>query len=435
MSNFFKSSTYFTRVEDKYVFRVSTAFWHLIIGLVTLAAAVGIVMLLWSIIPAGKDSVKADPYPSKPAFPPAVKVTIADLKGEKQQPEIQIQETKMDKPSEPIVPKDKTDSDYPSYQLSVDELKKLFTVEQWTPGSWVYVSDLAKQMYPNDNRYRHWEQSGKSMDQYLDDIYNQINAAKYAQKRATVNSITKIVKVTPNEARSVPIQKIAAFADSRWTNSKDFDSLCTVIAANAGIFGKQSSEALSDMISFGLKNPNDAFGFIPFAVELCRQFPENTRESILRELRSAYRGFNTFEAQREATAQFNELIPQLQGMDPSQALNKFYTAYFDHNQSRGQEIDRLLNAYEVQKQRIDVEYNRAQLDAQIRYDNAQSKKSEWKMKSLTAIGGAFVAIALFGTILTLLSIQRILKRIEMVAEGNLNVAVAENKNLNPAAVN
>ena len=49
-------TNYFTKVEDKYVFRVSTAFWHLLIGIITIAAIVGIVLLVWSIIPPGKVS-------------------------------------------------------------------------------------------------------------------------------------------------------------------------------------------------------------------------------------------------------------------------------------------------------------------------------------------------------------------------------------------
>jgi hypothetical protein len=50
---------------------------------------------------------------------------------------------------------------------------------------------------------------------------------------------------------------------------------------------------------------------------------------------------------------------------------------------------------------------------QALYEEAKSKKNVLKWKSLYVVGGGFIMIALLGTILTLLSIQRILKKMEL----------------------
>ena len=72
-------TNYFTKVEDRYVFRVSTAFWHLLIGVITIAAIIGIVVLAWSVIPPGKEKVTASAYPTKASYPSVEKVTLDEL--------------------------------------------------------------------------------------------------------------------------------------------------------------------------------------------------------------------------------------------------------------------------------------------------------------------------------------------------------------------
>ena len=54
-----KKSSYFNRVEDKYVFRISTSFWHLLIGAITVTAIIGIVLFIYSLIPSSKNEIKA----------------------------------------------------------------------------------------------------------------------------------------------------------------------------------------------------------------------------------------------------------------------------------------------------------------------------------------------------------------------------------------
>ena len=416
----FKNSNYFTKVEDKYVFRVSTAFWHLLIGIATLAAIVGIFLFLWSVIPSGKDSIKIDKYPDKPKYPPFEKVSLADLHlvEEKSQPSLPlIMDTiTIAQPQQQVIIE--YDADKPSYDLALLELKKIIPDDQWKPGRWVITNQLGWEMYHSD-QYRRWESTGNTMEDYLESIYRVIKAKKYADKKRVLVSVTKIVKQVPGDIKGLPIQNISSSVNSNWSDLKMFDSICAVIEGNVNSFGKKNSnEMIENMIRFGFNNPNTVFEFIPFAIKTVNQFSDSLRSSIFSLLSSSfYSYFNgNIEMQKEATQQFSELIPQLNGYNPTKALRKFYSIYNQKNRKRNDEMVRLMNEYESQlKSLVADSLIQAQM-AEVKYNENQSKKNDLRWKSLYVVGGGFIAIALLGTILTLLSIQRILKRIENVAE-------------------
>jgi len=411
-------TNYFTKVEDKYVFRVSTAFWHLLIGLLTLAAVVGIVLLIWSIIPAGKEKVKAATYPTKAQYPPVEKVTLADLKmnEDKAPPPPQVQTA----PPPEYRPETAVENDpgKPAYDLILSELKKIIPKDNWQPGYWSYpYGELAWQMHPSDPNYRVWNPSGENVEQRLEHSYKRIQAKDYSAKKVALESYLRIMRLIPPAQSTGVLDFIIYNMNDRFSDPHLLDTTFFLVANNIKPFSA-TSEAAQHLLGFALNNPKSVFEFVPFAVQECSKFSDSLRFQYLASLIDGYYTYfnNTVDVQKEATDQFDKLLPQLPGINPSKALRKFYSVYNQKNQQRNTEISRINEDYNTQVSAILADSTMKALQAEINYQADKEKKSEYRSKSLYVIAGGFVAIALLGTILTLLSIQRILRRMELVVE-------------------
>jgi hypothetical protein len=318
------------------------------------------------------------------------------------------------------------DPDKPAYDLALAELKKLIGEQQWKPGKYEITNQMGWDLYHSD-QYRRWVPTGSSMEDYLDNIYSTVRAKKYAEKKKVLDAAAKIVKAAPENNKGKSIEYISASINSNWQDIKLIDSLCTMISANLKTFaGKNSAKAIQNVIQFSFSNPDVAFDFIPFAVKTCSKISDSLRSPVLSLLASSY--YNHFNrnivVQKEATEQFIELIPQLHGYDPAKALRKLYSVYNEKNRQRSETIANNINIYNAQVNAIAADSIRQVLQNEFDYREKQTTKSNLRWRSLQAIGGGLIAIALLGTILTLLSIQRILKRIE---------TAGENKKLNTSA--
>lgn len=412
-----KKSLYFNRVEDKYVFRISTAFWHLLIGIITIAAIIGIISLIYSLIPSSKDQVKVLPYPIKGTYPPVERINLADLNNSDEKiitPSIQ---------SPPPIYQPQTeivyDSDKPNYDISLSELKRIIPQDQWQPGYWTYpLGELAWQMHQTD-QYRQWNPSGENVEQRLDRSYKAIKAKKYAAKKLVLDSYLKILRQITTINSSEVLNSITYGMNDRFTDLHLLDSSFSLISKNLKTFGT-SKDAAQHLIGFTLNNPIATFQFIPFAIETCKNFSDSSRYEILTILsNSFYSYFNgNVEVQREATEQFKNLLPQIHGLDPIAALRKFYSVYNQKNRKRNDEITRINDDYNTQITAILADSSMKAIQVEIEFAAKKEMKSELRKKSVYAIAGGFIAIALLGTILTLLSIQRILKKLETISESN-----------------
>ncbi|MEI7492793.1 MAG: hypothetical protein WCK92_15430 [Bacteroidota bacterium] len=411
-------TSYFTRVEDRYVFRVSTAFWHLLIGIITITAIIGIVLLAWSIIPPGKEKVKASAYPTKTSYPPVEKVTLADLNmGD----EKVVQPPSIQQAPPPVYhaqPEVENDPGKPAYDLSLSELKRIIPKDEWQPGFWSYpYGELAWQMHPSDPNYRHWNPSGDNVEQRLERSYRPIKARKYSEKKTALDSYLKILKQVPSIKSTEVLNFIIYNMNDRFSDLHILDSAFTLIAKSLKPFSA-SSDAAQHLIGFVLNNPKATFDFVPFAIHSCNQISDSARFQFLAGLIDGfYTYFNSnVEVQKEATEQFNKLLPQLPGINPAKALRKFYSVYNQKNQKRNAEIGRIDDEYNTQVAAILADSTMRAMQAEENFLADKEKKSELKSKSLYVVAGGFIAIALLGTILTLLSIQRILRKMELLAE-------------------
>ncbi|MDB5209378.1 MAG: hypothetical protein JWQ30_205 [Sediminibacterium sp.] len=411
-------STYFTQVEDKYVFRISTAFWHLLIGLLTLASIVGTIMFLWAVIPPAKPDVKAAERPSKPTYPPVKKLNLADLHltGEKSKLEVRNLDvdTTTPKRKQEVVQID-NDPNKPAYDLALLELRKIIPDNQWKPGEFRIDNQVGWDLTHSD-QYRTWVPTGYSIEDYLANIYGSIKANKYSEKKQVLVAITKIAKTAAADGKGKSIEFVASSINANWSDPKMLDSVCTMIATNQRIFNaNKSTDAMENIIRFSFSNPNDAFEFIPFSIKICSQISDSLRSFVLSVLTSSYYNYfhQNIAVQKEATDQFASLIPQLKGINPANALQKFYLVYNNDNSQRNDVIAKIMNDYNAQINLIVADSLQQVALNQILYEEAKRKKSDLKWKSLYVVGGGFILIALLGTILTLLSIQRILKKMEL----------------------
>jgi hypothetical protein len=413
-----KKISYFTRVEDKFVFRVSTAFWHILIGILTLAAIIGVLLLAWSIIPPTKKQIKATEYPAMAPYPPVKEVTLADLKGNVEQPVPQVVEQAPPPQMNDTKAEPENDPDKAGYDLSLSVLKKNIPHDQWQSGYWSYpLGEIAWQTYHTE-KYRQWIPSGDNMEQKLDRSFQVIHINKYAEKRIALNAYLKIILQVAEENKGEILNSIINNMNDKLTDIQLLDTTFTCIAENVKQFTLAQKETTQKMIEFVTNNPNSTFDFIPFAIQTCQKFPDQSRYQILTALTSEfYNAFNrNAKMQKEATDQFNNLLPQLKVVDPVQSLIKFYAVYNQKNRERNEVIRRINDEYNTKVAVIVADSTMRAMQAEAKFLADKNKKSELRTKSFYVIGGGFLAMALLGTILTLLSIQRILKRMELSIE-------------------
>lgn len=414
-----KEFSYFNRVEDKYVFRVSTAFWHLLIGILTIAAIIGVLFLAWSIIPPGKKHIKATEYPAKTSYPPVKEVTLADLNGNVEHQVLPVVDRTPPPPSTNSTKVDTTnDPDKPAYEISLGVLKKNIPQDQWQPGYWVYpAGELAWQMHQTE-QYRQWVSIGENMEQKIDRSFQVIQAGKYTAKKIALDAYIKIILQVPEANRGGILNSILNNMNDKFTDIHLLDTTFSLIAKNVKHFTVSKNEATQKLIEFVSNNPNSTFDFVPFTIQICQKFPDASRYQILEVSTSEF--YNAFsrnaKVQKEATDQFNKLLPQLKVVDPAQSLYKFYAVYNQKNRERNEEIRRINDDYNLKVSAIIADSTMRAIQAEEKYLTDKNKKSEMRTKSLYVVGGGFLAVALFGTILTLLSIQRILKRMELTME-------------------
>ncbi len=414
-------TNYFTKVEDRYVFRVSTAFWHFLIGLITIAAVIGILVLAWSVIPPGKEKVKAAAYPVKATYPAVEKISLADLamNDEKAVPVPVYQQA----PPPVLQQRAEVENDpgKPAYDVSLSELKRIIPKDQWQPGFWSYpYGELAWQMHPADPNYKRWNPQGEDVEQQLERSYLPLHAKTYSQKKEALDSYLKILKQIPSAKSYSVLYFIMNNTNERFADLHLLDTVFTLIASNLKTFSG-STDAAKDLVGFSVTNHKSAFEFIPFAARTCSQVSDSLRYQLLSGLfEGYYRYFNNdLEVQKEATGQFNKLLPQIPGINRAKALRKFYAVYNRKNQKRNNEIVRINEEYNSQVAAIVADSAVRAAQAEIKYFSDKEKKSEFRNKSMYVIAGGFIAVALLGTILTLLSIQRILRRMESLAENKI----------------
>jgi len=408
-------TNYFSKVENKYVFNVSLIFWHLFITLATLAVVACLAIFLWSIIPASQREVEKKPYPAKKQYPEPIKVELNELQIEVTKVETlpdvapQIQTTTpIQKPVEDI--RGKVD-----YESSFNTLKTLIPPARYSwqgAGYWSYPYGERYWDVYKQEKYRQWNVTEPGIEDKLKNAYYRANADNYIDKKLILDGYISVVKLLPEEKRLSAIQYIISnVTDNVSQNVNLCQSLSNVVS---NMPKEENVYYINQLALFGEKNPNDGSPFIDYTATIIYKFDVARRTEIIDRLITGYYNYfsNNLSMLKEATDLFLPLISRIKTENQSKAIIQYYGVFRNKNYARDNSIAQIEDEYQQAINEIENQYNLDQLAAQQEYFSDKMSKTEYRLKSLTGIGGGIILFVLIAVILVFFSIQRSVRKIE-----------------------
>lgn len=381
--------SFLEKFEEKFYFKTSHLFWHLLTGLGGLALVAGILILLWSITPSFKPGVK------KPKYPEPVKVAVEEIKL-KIQPPVKAKEvsTVPDTVAQPTVTEvtppavTATDPAEAAFNATLDTLKILLPPEKFrwdTRGHW-----------QQDWYERKWVVDVYGINDRLRSAFNEVNAGDFTSQKQLLNAYKALLVLFPESLRFSVLKAAIEFSKTDVPTSVANVNLLKASVANFTIY---NSDYIEKLATFGNKNPRDGQTFIEYVNTVMPKFKPEIRMAVLNTLINAYYNyFNLIEKQQEATDLFLTMLPNFDAKDQSTALSEYYRAYLEKNYYREREIAQLNSEYESNLNH-----------AESVVVHKKEVKAKYRGIGLKAIGGSVVFIAFLALFLVVLSIQRNVK--------------------------
>ncbi|HAD14633.1 MAG TPA: hypothetical protein DCF33_19580 [Saprospirales bacterium] len=410
-------SNYFSKVENKYVFNVSLIFWHIFIGLSSLAIVVSIATFLWCLVPPSERNVEKQPYPEKQLYPEPVKVSLSELKLEevKQEEALPVPEqvqTAATKTEQPVYEDTKGKTEY---ENSMNALKNLIPPSKYSwagAGYWTYPYGERYWMVYKQEKYRQWNVTESDIEEKLKYSYNTADANNYPDKKQILDAFITVVKSLPEEKRLGGLEYLISNVANNVSQSVN---ICQSLAI---VVSKMSNEEniwyINQLASFGKKNKNDGAPFIHFVSAIIDNFDVLQRAKIIEALTNSYYNYfsQNFAKQKEATDLFIPMLTQIKGEYHYKALIQYYGLYLNKNYARDNTITQIENEYQQKIGEIDEQRELERANARMEYKEKKMTKQEYRLKSLMGIGAGILLIVLIATILVFLSIQRSVSKIE-----------------------
>ena len=396
-----------TTIEEKYVFNISQYFWHIFIVLSSLVLIGGILLLIWGIIPPGKDDVEKEEYP------PVVQVSSDEVltylnKGNQKQ-DIKINKEKTEQVVKPVT---YTDPDEKAYNLSIDSLKNLIPPEKYSwnsKGYWYYpYGERSYNYYKNTrwaSQYRQWIVSETGINSKLESAYSTSKANSYKQKKLILDAYINLVARFNEEKRSYVLKIISNY------NGNDPNQTADNIKALYGSienFGTDNVDFLNTLVNFGSNNPQEGKAFILYTNKSLVKFISDYRLDVLKSMINSFYNYfnNKVNLQIEVTDLFLKDIQKYEPEQYSRALEVYYSLITNKNRQRARKIEN-----------IEQEYSLALANTNAKYEMAKVEKAELRIKGVYLGVGAITTIAVLALILVLLSIQRYVKKIDDSLKG------------------
>jgi len=379
--------SFLERFEEKFYFKTSHYFWHLLTGLGGLALVVGILILLWGLTPSFKPGVK------KPKYPEPVKVTAEEIKLKIQLP-VKAKEviptipdtTKVIEQQPEVV--EAVDPAEQAYLAAIDSMQRLIPPEKYrwkSRGHWV-----------QDWYRKKWVVDYYGINDRLKRVFNKVNAEDFISKKQLLDAYISLIAPFPEDQRYSVLRSAIDHCKTDVATSASNVELLTASVPN---FNTDKSDFINKLATFGRKNPRDGRTFIEYVNTIITKFDPEIRMSMLSTLiTSYYRYFNLIEKQQEATDLFLEMLNNFESKDQGKALTEYYRLYVDKNYDRDREV-----------QQIENEYQSKVNHAQSVLASRKAKKAEYRGLGLKAIGGSIIFIAFVALFLVVLSIQRNVK--------------------------
>ncbi|MFQ5632804.1 MAG: hypothetical protein ACE5I1_28885, partial [bacterium] len=378
--------------EEKFYFRTSHLFWHLLTGIAGLALVIGVLILLWGITPSLKPSVKKTVYPEPVAVtadevllriaPPAKKVEIAG-----KTPQVYPTSTGGEVKPQPAAQVDSTEL---AYQSSMDSLKVLLPPKKFP---WKSHGHWEKEWY---NR-RKWVVDVWGINDRLKSAFKKVNAQSFVDKQKLLDAYIALVSPFPEKQRYKVFKAAISYTkDDVWSAVRNTELLSAAIPH----FDTEKADFIETLAKFGRKNPRDGSAFIAYMNATIPQFETEYRREMLKEfVKCYYDYFDNIGKQKEATGMFLPMLSNFESKQQAKALNEFYQLYLAKNANREREIANIDYTYEQELQ--SAEYVLAQ---------KRTSKTGYRTLGLQVFGGSVIFIAFIALFLVLLSIQRNIKQ-------------------------
>ena len=415
-------TSYFTKIEDKYVFNLSLIFWHIFIAISTVAIVVCLAVFLWSVTPAAKKKVVKQPYPEKTNYPEPVKVQLGELN---------LEELKqIEAPSiEQIIPADSL-AEIPTvvenmegkkeYQASLDSLKLLIPPSKYSwegEGYWTYPYGERFWTYYQQEKYRRWNISEEGTSYKLEASYKNSDLKTYLEKKQLLDAFIGVLKLLPEEKRLKALQYLAENVADNLSQNISTNKALAKLAQKLRI---EDNTWIYQLSYFGKRNPSTGPVFIDYVSTIIENFDNSKKHEIVELLINAYYGYfaPNFAKQKESTDLFVPLIAQIKPDFQPKALTQYYNLYLSKNSERDEAIEQIDNEYELKVLDIENQYQTELVNSEMQFQNKTVKKAELRIKSLFGIGGGILIIVLIATLLVFLSIQRSVRKIEEKISSN-----------------
>jgi len=380
--------------EEKFYFKTSHLFWHLLSGLGGLALLGGVLVFLWGLTPSMKPDVK------KPAYPTPIQVNAAEIKQQLTPPAASDASTRTTTYSPPAAQEQRsaqvasTDSTLAAYRASYDSLKILLPPAQFR---WQTVGHWEQTWWE-----KKWVVDALGIDDRLQSAYEKTNARNPVAAKQLLDAYRALLALFPVDQRVQVLRAAIEFTKDDVSTSVYNVSLLRAAVKN---FSTSNADFIETLSAFGKKNPRDGRRFIEYANTILPKFDALSRPPALKTLASSYYNyFNDISKQEEATNLFVVMLNEFEPGQQAKALAEYYQLYRDRNYAREQEIAALESHHQS-------ELNAAEMVvAEKRAKKATLRAWSWKI-----MAGSFVTVAFLALFLVLLSIQRNIKMMREMA--------------------
>jgi len=383
--------------EEKFYFKTSHLFWHLLSGLGGLALVGGVLVFLWGLTPSMKPEVK------KPAYPAPIQVNAAEIKQQITPPETGKAGARTTADAPPAAQEQKpapvasTDSTLEAYRASYDSLKILLPPAQFR---WQTVGHWEQTWWE-----RKWVVDAYGIDDRLQSAYEKANAQNPIAAKQLLDAYLALLALFPVDQRMPVFRAAIDFSKDDVVTSVYNISLLRAAVKN---FSTSNADFIETLSTFGKKNPRDGRRFIEYANTILPKFDALSRPLALKTLvNSYYNYFNDIAKQEEATNLFVSMLNEFDAVQQAKALAEYYQLYRDRNYAREQEIATIESRYQS-------ELN----DAEMVVVAKRAKKATLRALSWKLMAGSFVTVAFLALFLVLLSIQRNIKMMREAAFAN-----------------
>ena len=385
----------FTRIEDKYVFTVSTVVWHICVALAAIGVVIGVCVFLVGAIPAMKDT------PEKGKYPAIVNVTPEEIRArvapasEQPRPAVRADRKKAiraEKPAEAPLP----DNISKELEAAYATLRTLLPSPKFawaSSGEWYFPYG---RFMP---QYRRWVVRSLGIPGRINSVCKEANITTDAEKAQFVLACSDVIKAFPLDKRG-PVFA-AALRVAQTSTTKTLANL-TLLRTLGNDLMKDRVDLLVASADLLQANPKDGSTFFEFALSAINSFDPSVKADAISTMMRNYRGqfSGNLDRLKEFTAPFLPMAKSFEPKFQASALDQYYALAIAKNVQREQEI-----------RKVDAQYARALEKAEAEYSAANLKKAALRMAGAYGIGSGIGTIAFVALLLVLLSIQRYLRKL------------------------